>query len=169
MRDLENDPARDGVAGLREQRDEIRREWLGKLQPTLSQIDQVWENYERTQNDVATNDQRRGREPVTIERIATEPVDTYTLNQWVPYFDMTIGLCLLLGLFTPLAALAAAGFLGSVFLSQFPPVAGPTSSYYQLIEGTACLVLAATASGRFAGLDYFLHLIIRRVYGTQQN
>jgi uncharacterized membrane protein YphA (DoxX/SURF4 family) len=69
---------------------------------------------------------------------------------------------LLLGLFTPVAALVAAGFLGSVFLSQYPPASGPSSSYYQLIEGLACLVLASTGAGRFAGLDYFIHLFIRR-------
>ena len=75
-------------------------------------------------------------------------------------------LCLLFGLFTPVAALAAAGFLGSVFLSQLPPTTGPTSTNYQLVESMACLVLASTGAGRFAGLDYFLHLIVRREWGT---
>jgi uncharacterized membrane protein YphA (DoxX/SURF4 family) len=89
------------------------------------------------------------------------------IDRFVPYFDIAIGLCLLLGFFTPVAALAAAGFLGSVVLSQYPPATGPTSSNYQLIECMACLVLAATGSGRLAGLDYFLHLIVRKVWGGQ--
>jgi len=29
----------------------------------------------------------------------------------------------------------------------------------------ACLVIAGTGAGRFAGLDYFLHLIVRKVWG----
>ena len=73
----------------------------------------------------------------------------------------------MLGLFTPVAALAAAGFLGSVFLSQLPPSSGPGSTYYQLIESMACLVLAGTGAGRFAGIDYFLHLIVRSVWGGE--
>jgi uncharacterized membrane protein YphA (DoxX/SURF4 family) len=92
-------------------------------------------------------------------------LDTTVIDPLVPYFDMTVGLCLLLGFFTPVAALAAAGFLGSVFLSQYPPAAGPMSTYYQLVECMACLVLAGTGAGRFAGLDFFLHLIIRKVWG----
>jgi len=92
-------------------------------------------------------------------------MDTSVIDSIVPYFDMLVGWCLLLGLFTPVAALAAAGFLGSVFLSQYPPLTGPTSSNYQLIECMACLVLAATGAGRFAGLDFFLHLIIRKFNG----
>jgi uncharacterized membrane protein YphA (DoxX/SURF4 family) len=77
---------------------------------------------------------------------------------------MTIGICLLIGLFTPVAALAAAGFLGSVFLSQFPPSSGPGSTYYQLIECMACLVIAGTGSGRYAGLDFILHTIVRKFW-----
>ncbi len=93
-------------------------------------------------------------------------MDTNMINAIVPYFDVAVGLCLLLGLLTPIAALATAVFLGSIFLSQFPPVTGPASSYYQLIECMACLVLAGTAAGRFAGLDYFLHLIVRKSMGN---
>jgi uncharacterized membrane protein YphA (DoxX/SURF4 family) len=158
---------RDGVASLGGQRDTIRREWTAKAAPALSQIDKIWKNYETAQNSLATNEQRSVETPLRLVKPRTGLiVDTSVIDDLLPYFDIAVGLCLLFGLFTPLAALAAAGFLGSVFLSQYPPVTGPTSSIYQLIESMACLVLAGTGAGRFAGLDYFLHLIVRRVWGV---
>lgn len=164
---LDVDPTRSGVTSLRGQRDTIRREWTAKVAPTLRQLDKIWENYEDTQNAVATIEQTSGRPPLELGRPQTQPIDTLVINKIVPYFDMAIGICLLLGLFTPVAALAAAGFLGSVFLSQYPPTTGPTSTMYQLIECMACLVLAGTGAGRFAGLDFFWHLIVRRVWAPR--
>ena len=158
---------RDGVASLGGQRDTIRREWKQKAAPTLAQIDAIWANYEVDQNALATAEQGQASPYYRLIKPRTERIDTSVIDRFVPYFDIAIGLCLLLGFFTPVAALAAAGFLGSVVLSQYPPTTGPTSSNYQLIECMACLVLAATGSGRLAGLDYFLHLIVRKTWGSQ--
>ena len=161
---LASDPVRDGVSSLKGQRETIRRERDAKLKPTLAAIDKVWATYQTAQNSIATRDQQD--QYGTLEFAKPPGLHTGTIDKLIPYFDIAIGICLLLGLFTPVAALAAAGFLGSVFLSQFPPTTGPGSSNYQLIECMACLVLAGTAAGRFAGLDYFLHLIIRKSYGS---
>ena len=156
---------RDGVSSLGGQRDTIRREWRQKAAPSLQQIDQIWKNYAVAQNSTATSEQSGQHGSFALAKPRLVAMDTSVIDPIVPYFDMAIGLCLLLGLFTPVAALAAAGFLGSVFLSQYPPTAGPGSTYYQLIECMACLVLAGTGAGRFAGLDFFLHMIIRKVWG----
>ncbi|MGI9473054.1 MAG: DoxX family protein [Rubripirellula sp.] len=164
--DLQEKEVRDGVASLGGQRDTIRREWTRKAAPALKQIDSIWANYEATQNGVANSEQSAANPSMHLVRPRTARVDTSVIDGMVPYFDIAIGLCLLLGFFTPVAALAAAGFLGSVFLSQYPPSTGPSSSNYQLIECMACLVLAGTGAGRFAGLDYFLHLIVRKVWGS---
>ncbi|MEM9586788.1 MAG: DoxX family protein [Planctomycetota bacterium] len=160
---------RDGVATLSDQRETNRREWVSKGAPALRQINQVWDNYEQVQNDLATDDQmlRRGWYGKQIPR--DQPIDTSVMDGIVPYFDMAIGICLLVGLFTSGASLAAALFLGSVFLSQYPPATGPGSTNYQLIESMACLVLAGTGAGRFAGVDFFLHLITRKVWGSPNN
>ncbi len=161
---MDADPMRDGVESLRGQRETIHRERMEKLKPALAEIDQIWKNYEASQNAIATAEQLD-----SCGYLPFQPplgMNTSTINQFVPYFDIAIGLCLLLGFFTPVASLAAAGFLATVFLSQYPPVTGPSSSMYQLIECMGCLVLAGTAAGRFAGLDYFLHLIIRANYGA---
>ena len=165
MKKMESDPAREGVSSLRGQRETIRKERQAKIQPTLTQIDQIWTNYETAQNNLATREQRSEHPSIYLVRPRSSIMDTSVSNKIVPYFDIIVGLCLLFGLFTPAAALAGAVFLGSVVLSQYPPLNGPTSSYYQLIECMACLVLAGTAAGRFAGLDYFLHMIVRKVWG----
>lgn len=166
---LETDGAekdlRDGVSSLGGQRDTIRREWKQKAVPTLKQIDTIWTTYAVAQNAVASDEQRQQYPSFALAKPRLVPLDTSVIDPLLPWFDMVVGLCLLLGLFTPVAALAAAGFLGSVVLSQYPPASGPSSSYYQLIESMACLVLAGTGAGRFAGLDFFLHLIIRKVWG----
>jgi len=158
---------REGVSSLGGQRDTIRREWQAKAAPALAQIDAIWANYETEQNAVATDVQQEASPYLRLFKPRTARIDTSVIDEYVPYFDIAIGLCLLLGFFTPVAALAAAGFLGSVFLSQYPPTTGPGSSNYQLIECMACLVIAATGAGRFAGLDYFMHLIVRKVWGGQ--
>ncbi|MGC6548217.1 MAG: DoxX family protein [Rubripirellula sp.] len=155
-----------GVGSLGGQRGTLIRDWQSKGASALGEIDKIWENYEADQNRLATPEQMQASGYLEMIRPRTGAfIDTSEIDRIVPYFDIAIGLCLLLGLFTPVAALAAAGFLGSVFLSQLPPASGPGSTYYQLIESMACLVLAGTAAGRFAGLDYFIQLFIRRVSG----
>jgi uncharacterized membrane protein YphA (DoxX/SURF4 family) len=74
-----------------------------------------------------------------------------------------IGLCLMLGLFTPLAALGGATFLLSIYLSSPPwpglPQPGPGHYLYvnlSLIEMLACLVLTSTPSGLWIGFDAYL-------------
>ncbi len=66
-----------------------------------------------------------------------------------------VGICLLLGLFTRLSALAGALFLLSIIATQPPwlPTAEPT--IYQTVELAGLLVLAGTGAGRWLGLDYF--------------
>jgi len=155
---------RDGVASLGGQRETIIREWNEKAAPAYAQIETLWKSYAAVQNAVATDEQMQQHGPYPLLKPRTGVVDTSVIDRIVPWFDTAIGLCLLVGLFTPLAGLAAAGFLISVFLSQLPPASGPNSTYFQLAEGMACLVLAATGAGRFAGVDYFFHLICRKVW-----
>ena len=64
--------------------------------------------------------------------------------------------CLILGLFTRVVAVAAAAFLGSVIATQWPGAYDAAPVYYQSIEMLALLVLAAFGAGRYAGLDYFI-------------
>jgi uncharacterized membrane protein YphA (DoxX/SURF4 family) len=166
MAALNQDDVRDGVTSLGGQRETIRRELVNQARPIFVQIDAVWDNYEESQNALASEEQKQEYRRLSMGKPPIGLMDSYRINQIVPYFDVAVGICLLLGFFTPVAALAAAVFLGSVVLGQYPPATGPTSTNYQLIECMACLVLAGTGAGRFAGLDFFLHLIVRKVWGS---
>lgn len=82
----------------------------------------------------------------------------YWINKIVPYFDATVGVLLLLGLFTRITSLAAAGFLLGIIVTQPLWVPGHDPKIiWNIVEFGALLVLAATVAGRFGGLDYFLH------------
>ncbi|MFG0262743.1 MAG: DoxX family protein [Novipirellula sp. JB048] len=164
--DLATDPVRDGVSSLGGQRETIRREWMSKAAGALEDIDKIWENVGTSLIAIATPEQIASQRAFVPSLPRSARIDTSVIDSIVPYFDVALGLCILFGLFTPVAALAAAGFLFSVFLSQYPPTSGPNSTYYQWIEAMACLVLAGTGAGRFAGLDYFLHLIVRKWGGA---
>ncbi|MEX2171695.1 MAG: hypothetical protein WD851_20420 [Pirellulales bacterium] len=87
-------------------------------------------------------------------------------SSWLSLVDRSVtvltigaGLCLLFGFFTRLGALAAAAFLLSVMATQPPWVPGVDATYfwYQLVEFTALLTLAAVGAGRWAGIDAIIH------------
>jgi len=93
------------------------------------------------------------------------------INFAVTYGLTAIGLCLMLGLCTPLAALGGAAFMCFVVMTQpaFPTIYphDPAVVGHALlvnkdfVEMIALLTVAASAAGRWGGLDYFLyHLII---------
>jgi thiosulfate dehydrogenase [quinone] large subunit len=83
----------------------------------------------------------------------------------------TVGVLLMLGLFTRLASLAAIGFLTMFYVAN-PPFVGyfysiPTEGSYlivnkNLVELFALVVIFPTGSGRFAGLDRLLHMALAR-------
>ena len=82
-----------------------------------------------------------------------------------------VGLCLILGLFTRLASIGGIAFLSLFYLCN-PPFVGyfysiPTEGSYlvvnkNLVELCALVVIFATGSGRFAGLDRIVHALIPR-------
>lgn len=89
------------------------------------------------------------------------------INTAVTYALTAIGLCLVLGFFTPLAALGGAAFMAFVVATQpswptiyppSPPVVGHALLINKdFVEMVALLVLATTAAGRWGGLDFFIH------------
>ena len=88
---------------------------------------------------------------------ALEPEST-TLRKFdtfLTYSLMAGGVCLMIGLFTRLAAVGCALFLLTVMGTQPPWVFDALPVYEQAIEFLSLIVLAATGAGRWAGLDYF--------------
>jgi thiosulfate dehydrogenase [quinone] large subunit len=82
-----------------------------------------------------------------------------------------VGFCLVLGLFTRLAAVGGIGFI-LLFYFANPPFVGyfyalPTEGSYlivnkNLVELCALVVILVTGSGRFAGLDRIVHALLGR-------
>jgi uncharacterized membrane protein YphA (DoxX/SURF4 family) len=109
---------------------------------------------------LATPEQRAKTGPYTPPMTEIQKADKITA------YGLTLcGLALMLGLFTPIAALASAGFLMLFYLSMPPwpglPVPPNAEGHYvfvnkNLIEFFACLVLASTPNGLWLGLDALL-------------
>jgi uncharacterized membrane protein YphA (DoxX/SURF4 family) len=88
------------------------------------------------------------------------------INLAVTFALTAIGLCLMLGLCTRLAALGGACFMCFVVLTQFPfPGIYPPDPHVvghallinkDFVEMVALLVIAATGAGRWGGLDVFV-------------
>lgn len=99
----------------------------------------------------------------------TTPLDV--VNVMTKYGLIAMGVCLILGLFTPLAALCATAFLAMIYLSM-PPWPGlpdnpKVEGHYfivskNLIELIACLLIACTPSAHWVGLDALLFGARRR-------
>ncbi len=79
------------------------------------------------------------------------------------------GACLVVGLFTRVAAVVLALFLGAVMASQPPWIAGALTTVfnYQLVEFIALLVLASSHVGRWGGLDFFIHHLFLRPFRSK--
>ncbi len=181
---LEKDEMRTNVASMRKQRDDIETKWKALAKPALYDIDRITDDLEKRINALATEEQSTvekeklvaifkfpgstGSLPIDSKfidkikagEVATSdlwlymPIDVKRIDKYIPIFDMSVGILLMVGLLTPLAGIAAGIFLASVVLTQFPGSHGSLPSYYQAIEMLACFFLAFSDAGRYAGLDF---------------
>ncbi|MCO6456544.1 MAG: DoxX family membrane protein [Pirellulaceae bacterium] len=156
-------PEMEQVVSLRQQGESLETELRQARGPWLATIDRLWRGYEQQMNAVATPEQA-ARGPISLERPGRRPFDTEWMDGRVPYFDLLIGVCLILGFCTRPAALAGAGFLALVVSTQWPGAEGAAPTYYQVVELLALLVLAGTGAGRFAGLDYIVEAARLRLF-----
>ncbi len=141
------------VDSLRGQVDSIRTDRTAKLNQWSGQVVAIWDSLENQVNGLAVGPQvERGR--LAIHRPFDQPNSKLKwINRVIPWFDTTIGVLLILGLFTTPAAIAAALFLGSVVLTQPFWIPGTTPTYYQIVELAGLLVLAAAGPAFTLGLD----------------
>ena len=131
---------------------ETRKLWAELVPP----IDRVWKDLENDLNALATDEQWKARGRLAISKPGRRALDTETMDRVVPWFDLGIGICLILGLLTPVAGVICAMFLASICASQWPLAPGAAPIYNQAIEMLALLALAAVGAGRFFGLDAFI-------------
>ncbi len=139
---------------------ELRKE----VKEWLTDVEKIGQAYQQRLWSILTDEQReKGSLPVG-----------WTTTDYLDFmltFSLTaIGVCLLLGLCTRLAALGGAGFLLVVLLNQppwptiFPPAPAVVGHALlvdkNFIELVALLVLASTTVGRWGGLDHFVYRYI---------
>jgi len=141
---------------------ELRREvngWLAELEALGRQFQQAVGN--------VLDPEQKARGPAVAPWNPLHWSRLELLNFAVTYGLTAIGLCLILGLFTRLAALGGAAFMAFVVMTQpawpglyppDPPVVGHALLVNKdFVEMLALMVIATTASGRWAGLDFFVH------------
>ncbi len=115
--------------------------------------------------------QARGPFSSAFRWLASQP-DLLANADLITMWGLTaVGLLLILGLFTRLASMGGIGFILLFYLCN-PPFVGyfysiPSEGNYlvvdkNLVELAALLVIFATGSGRFAGLDRILHALVAR-------
>jgi hypothetical protein len=152
---------------LWDRQQELRKEVDGYL----GALDAMGRNFQRDLGSVLKDDQRaRGEISATWNPLKWTRIEQ--LNFSITYALSAIGLCLMLGLCTRLAALGGAGFMLFVVLSQpswptiyppAPPVVGHALLVNKdFVEMVALFLLATTAAGRWGGLDFFLYHWIGR-------
>ncbi|MGI8982327.1 MAG: DoxX family protein [Pirellulaceae bacterium] len=150
-------PERAGMQTLQTHDARIAGDWMKLKGQLLSQMDALWKNVETEFNNVATSEQRAAAGgPLPIGRLSAHGPSSECVDVIIPWFDLIIGLCLILGLFTRTAAIMAGLFLASVCASQWPGYPGAAPIYYQTIEMLALFTLAAVGAGKVASVDALL-------------
>ncbi|MEC8508548.1 MAG: DoxX family protein [Planctomycetota bacterium] len=160
------------VESLNWQQGQIYGDLLKARGPWLSEINASWTSLELELNNLALPRQFSATRPASgIEVPLAKPDQKTLLLSWidasVPYFDMAVGILLILGLFTRYVGVIGAGFLSMIVLTQMPGFPGAQDTIAQITEMGALLMLAAIGAGRFGGLDYFIEYFIPR--GTPGN
>ncbi len=142
------------VSSMRGQKEKVQSELLTSVKPTMVRVEAIWDQYEQRLNSIANKTQRASVGPYVLAKPGEGTLTTDAVDKIIPIFDMVVGILLIIGLLTPVASIAAALFLLSVVLSQMPGYPGAAPTYFQAVEALACLVLAGTDAGRYAGLDF---------------
>lgn len=143
------------VESLREQVQTIKSDRQKKLNGWYGDVEAIWDSFESQVNSLAVGPQLEfGR--LTLHRPYDQPTSAQKfIDAFIPWFDTIVGALLIIGLFTRIASLSAALFLGSVVLSQPFWIPGAKPTYYESVELFALLVVFATCAGRYGGLDFF--------------
>ena len=150
-----------GVESLYGQTQKWEKELKGKGAPLIASADALWGGYEKAIFSVASPEQQM-RGVLRLRRPGRSFMDSEMVDSFIPYFDLTIGLLLMFGLFTRPAAVIGGLFLASVIGSQFPGSTGAAPTWPQAIEMIAMFHLAAAAAGRYAGLDSLVAMYFAR-------
>lgn len=164
----------------------FRSTWIEKkekeldrqLKGWLVKIDGIWDRYEKEINDIAAAGMlESGGKEISqrdyygfykLPRAGTSGVSSKFADMVLPWFTFTVGVLLVLGLFTRVAAIGGAIFLTSVIATQPPWIVAAADTNYQIVLLLGLLVCAAVGAGRWGGLDFFLGLACSKCCGRQR-
>jgi uncharacterized membrane protein YphA (DoxX/SURF4 family) len=173
LKDLDDDRAKGnhGAPHMQKRLWDRQQDLRKEVDAWLTALDQMGKVYENELMGVLKDDQQ-ARGPILS---AWNPLNWTRLEQInfaVTYSLTAIGLCLMLGFCTRLAALGGGAFMLFVVLTQpswptiyppAPPVVGHALIVNKdFVEMVALFLLATTAAGRWGGLDVFLYHWIGR-------
>ena len=163
----------------------FRRTWIEKqekennseLQGWLRKIDAIWDSYEEDIHDIAREGMYEYDDgtkmsqydlygPYPLPTPGDGLVSSTFADSFIPWFTFSVGVLLVLGLFTRVAAVAGSAFLLSVVASQPPFVPAATDTNYQIVLLLGLLVIAAVGAGRWGGLDFFVRWACAKCCGT---
>lgn len=136
----------------------------------LNDLDEYTQDLRKELDKIPTPEQKKAAESKGQEPQPEPPGNEKEKQKWIDLSTMygltILGACLIVGLFTRLSCVLAAGFLLMTYLSMPPfpwlPSAPNNEGFYlfvnkNVIEMLALLALATTASGRWLGLDAAIH------------
>ena len=161
LKAYQRDPSRQDVPGLRKQVGSIEKKIKQKSTPWLAEIDSIWNDFEADMQRFYLD--TTGKSASALSRPARRWYDTKTIDLVVPYFDTILGVLLILGLFTRIAAWSGSIFLATIVASQWPGTPETIPTYYQAIECLALVTVATTGAGRFGALDVIVGRIWSRI------
>ncbi len=144
----------------------------GKLTQWSDDIDGIWKQFKSDLDKILTAEQRKATPLDNTD-------DKRLVDRIVTYSNIAIGVCLLAGLFTRIASLAGALFLLQIVIAQpdwpglYPPPHPSAGRALlvnkEVVEMMAMFALAVLPTGRWAGLDFFVHyLIVRPIFGEKE-
>lgn len=174
---LEQAAGNNGAAHQRERDWGRERALRREMKAWLDELDTMAKNYQTALWNLLGPDQQ-AKGPISAGWNPLAWSRTDQLNFAVTAALTAIGACLILGLFTRLAALGGGVFMAFVVMTQpawpglyppDPPVVGHALLINKdFVEMVALLLVATTAVGRWGGLDYFIHhLLVRPFLGKR--
>jgi uncharacterized membrane protein YphA (DoxX/SURF4 family) len=164
---IETDRGRTEVDSLLGQTQKVAVDLRKDVGPWLAQIDASFNALEREINKIGVRATKGETSTIRLVRPEEHLVRAETVDKFIPYFDLTIGVLLIVGLFVRPVTLVAGLFLASVVSSQLPGFPGVAPVYYQVVELCAVIALFGVNAGRFAGLDFFVAQLFKRKRASQ--
>lgn len=140
------------MPSLKGQSEKIESELKKTRGGWLSKIDKLWSGLETDLNALATPAQA-ARGQLKLAKPGRSWIDSDRIDGIIPYFDLTVGICLILGLFTRTAAVAAAAFLFSVMATQPPWVPEVCADLLSACGSSRTIGRGQRRAGKHAGID----------------